>query len=277
MKGIIYKYTFADGKIYIGQTRRHPEKRMREHFDKSVGPTNTGFWEAYNRLGAPEYSEIYQTEREDEDQLVAELNAVESFFIMLYRADNPTYGYNKKSFGNVGTKTNIIIRKAYDEYLSCLLKDRLKDYESAVNKIWNTKELLTPEETHIVRDKYRDWNTFQNYIDDYFKDPKLMEQDEIEFWLEEALGYVRFLIEQETEEDAERYIMANYTKILEDERSNNVILQIDKDGTIVKEYYSFNEICQAFNVPRADNVMNVLRGKQKSAYGFLWKYRKDLK
>lgn len=30
MKGIIYKYTFPDGKVYIGQTR-NPEKRKREH------------------------------------------------------------------------------------------------------------------------------------------------------------------------------------------------------------------------------------------------------
>ena len=48
MKGIIYKYTFPDGKVYIGQTRRHPEKRKREHLAKDVGPTNKGFWEIDN-------------------------------------------------------------------------------------------------------------------------------------------------------------------------------------------------------------------------------------
>ena len=88
---------------------------------------------------------------------------------------------------------------------------------------------------------------------------------------------VRFNIEQEAQEEAELYITTNYAKILEDERSNKVILQFDKDGTIVNEFSSFNEICQTFNVPRADNVMNVLRGKQKSAYGFFWKYKNDKK
>ena len=37
MKGIIYKYTFPDGKVYIGQTR-NPEKRKREHIDPKTGP-----------------------------------------------------------------------------------------------------------------------------------------------------------------------------------------------------------------------------------------------
>lgn len=50
MKGYIYKYTFADGKFYIGQTRRNPEIRHREHLNPIIGPANTGFWEAYQRL-----------------------------------------------------------------------------------------------------------------------------------------------------------------------------------------------------------------------------------
>ena len=42
MKGIIYKYTFPDGKVYIGQSR-NPEKRMRDHLDPKTGSVNKGF------------------------------------------------------------------------------------------------------------------------------------------------------------------------------------------------------------------------------------------
>ena len=79
------------------------------------------------------------------------------------------------------------------------------------------------------------------------------------------------------EEDARQYVIENYTQILYKEKSKNAILQIDKDGHVVKEFFSFSEICQAFNVPRADNVFNVLKGRQKSAYGYYWMYKKDVK
>lgn len=277
MKGIIYKYTFSDGKVYIGQTRRHPEKRKREHLDEIVGPTNSGFWEAYKKLGNPEYAELFQTERDDEDELVAELNAAETFFIQIFKADNPEYGYNKKSFGTVGTKTNVIIGKRYNEYLKHLLEERLKGYESAIEKIWQTKEPLTPEEKFLLKEKYREQNIWQEHIDEYNLDD-LAANDEMdtEFMVDEYLDFVRFMIIEEAEEEARNFITTNYAQILDEERSKNAVVQLDKEGNVIREFYSFNEICQAFNVPRADNVRNVLTGKQKSAYGYFWKYKKDM-
>lgn len=277
MKGIIYKYTFPDGKVYIGQTRRHPEKRKREHVDEIVGPTNSGFWEAYKKFGTSQYAELYQTEREDEDELVAELNAAETFFIQIHKADNPDFGYNKKSFGTVGTKTNVIIGKRYSEYLNGLLEERLKDYEHAIEKIWQTKEPLTQQEKYLLKEKYREQNIWQEHIDEYDLDHlEANDEMETEFMVDEYLGFVRFMITEEAEEEARQYIADNYGNILNEEREKNAIAQIDKNGNVVREFYSFNEICQAFNVPRADNVRNVLKGKQKSAYGYFWKYKRDM-
>ena len=153
MKGIIYKYTFSDGKVYIGQTRRHPDARKREHISEIVGPTNTGFWEAYKRLGEPKYEELYQVEEEFEDNLVNILNYVETLFIRQYNADNPKYGYNKKSFGTVGSKIPKILDKKKEECQVSLLEERLKEYKSAVNKIYQTKEPLTPEEKYLLKEK----------------------------------------------------------------------------------------------------------------------------
>lgn len=277
MKGIIYKYTFSDGKVYIGQTRRHPEKRKREHLDEIVGPTNSGFWEAYKRLGKPEYTELYQTEKDDVDELVSELNDAESFFIHIYQADNPDYGYNRKSFGTVGTKTGIILGKKYNEYLDNLLDVRLKDYENAINKVWQTKEPLTQKEKYLLKEKYREQNIWQRHIDKYdFDNLANNDETETEFMVDDALDFVRFMITEEARRDANQYIAENYAQIMDEERSKNAILQIDKDGKVVKEFYSFNDICQYFNVPRADNVRNVLKGRQKSAYGYFWKLKKDL-
>lgn len=268
-------YTFPDGKIYVGQTRRMPEKRMREHLDSSTGPTNSGFWEAYKRFGKYEYKELYITENENVDELVAELNIVETRLIHLLRADNPKYGYNKASFATVGTKTNVVIRKKLLEKFKELLDVRMKIYECAVDKIWYNKMPLSQDEILLITSKYRDQNIWYKHIEHYdFSNLKNNKDDEkTQFYLEEYLGHIQSLIIEETEFDARCYIAENYDQILRDERCKNTIIQLDKDGNVVKEFYSFNEICQAFNVPRADNVKNVLKGKQKSAYGYFWKYK----
>lgn len=278
MKGIIYKYTFPDGKVYIGQTRRHPEKRKREHLAKDVGPTNKGFWEAFQKLGEPDYEELFHVEQDDVDELVAILNFAETFFIHQYKADNPNYGYNMKSYGTVGTKTNKYIQNRYHEHLESLLKMRMIDYDNAIHKIDETKEPLTQEEIYLLKEKYREQNVWQEHIDKYdFEHLENNDEKETVFMVEMYLDIVYHCIIQEAEEDARQYVIENYTQILYEEKSKNAILQIDKDGHVVKEFFSFSEICQAFNVPRADNVFNVLKGRQKSAYGYYWMYKKDVK
>lgn len=271
-------YTFPDGKIYVGQTRRMPEKRMREHVDLSTGPANSGFWEAYKRFGKYEYKELYITENENVDELVAELNIVETRLIQLLRADNPKYGYNKASFATVGTKTNVIINKKLQEKVKELLDVKMKAYENAVHKIWYTKESLSQEEIELMTSKYRDHNIWYEHIKgyDFYNLKNNKDDEETVFFLDEYLGCIKYLINEEVEIEARCYIVENYDQILRNERNKNAIIQLDKDGNVMKEFYSFNEICQAFNVPRADNVKNVLKGKQKSAYGYFWKYKEEM-
>lgn len=279
MKGIIYKYTFSDGKVYIGQTRRHPEKRMREHLDKTVGPTNSAFWEAYKRMGEPEYEEILQIECDNEDELVARLNAAETYYIHYYNAYLPQFGYNKRLYGTASTKTNKIIQEKYEEVFNKLLPLRLDAFFKVQHKILDTKEALTKEELFLVTEKYRKINIMQKCIDDYdlenLTNKKNKDEDK-EFFLEEGLEFIQNIIISEVQEEANQYIAMNYDQIIREAKEKDAIAQIDKEGNVVRLFYSFNEICQAFNVPRADNVMNVLKGKQKTAYGFFWKYKRDV-
>ena len=39
--GVIYLYTFPNGKVYVGQTRRDPKVRHREHLQGSRGRLRT--------------------------------------------------------------------------------------------------------------------------------------------------------------------------------------------------------------------------------------------
>jgi len=279
MKGYIYKCTFSDGRVYIGQTRKNPEKRLKEHCSPSTGSVNTAFWHAYQKYGVPRLEVLEEIECDTIDELVSEMNYRESCYIHFFKSNNKEYGYNLAPFAIVGTGSRAILDRKYDEYVNELKsKDlRLQMINRVVDKIWRTKEPLTAEEIHLAKEEYRFEDPFQNVIDRFdFNDYSNNREEDIEFMVDDALIFVRFMIEEEIKSDGLDYIIRNKSQILKEERSKNAILQIDKNGNIIKEFYSTNEICQEFNVARADNIGNVLRGKQKTAYGYYWKYKRDV-
>ena len=94
--------------------------------------------------------------------------------------------------------------------------------------------------------------------------------------LEESFEEWQWQLETSLQEEISSFISENAAEILEEVRDRNAICAIDKSGNIIHTFYSFNEIAQHFGVVRSDNVRNVLKGKQKSAYGFCWKYKRDL-
>ena len=78
MKGYVYKYTFSNGKIYVGQTRRDVNVRHREHMNPSTGPLNPRFWQAYQELGEPKLEIIKEIEDENNYELIQALNRCET-------------------------------------------------------------------------------------------------------------------------------------------------------------------------------------------------------
>jgi hypothetical protein len=52
------------------------------------------------------------------------------------------------------------------------------------------------------------------------------------------------------------------------------VLQCDKQGDIIKEWESQASAQTFFNKPKSDGIGAVCRGEQKTAYGFIWKFKK---
>ena len=276
MKGIIYKYTFPDGKVYIGQTR-NPKKRMRDHIDPKTGPVNKGFWEAYQRFGTYEYEVLREIESDNEDELIDLLNRWESGYIYQYKADNPEYGYNRTSYGTVGRKANRLLKRVYYTIQEDFLNSEMQVFESASEKIWQSKKPLTEDELFLVTKKYPDeiWLGSLKSFD--FKNlHKNRITEDIEFDLEEHLDFVKNAIKECSHDIAAQYVREYGRQIISENQSAHTIVQMDKEGNVVKEYGSILEIRQALNIPRGDNIGNVLKGRQKTAYGYIWKYKKDL-
>lgn len=276
MKGYIYRYTFPDGKVYIGQTRRPEDLRIKEHLTESIGSTNKGFWEAYTKYGECEYATLATIESDNLDELVAKLNALESHFISEYKAADPQFGYNRLSKGMVVSDRNEILNDALRSSLAEAKIESLPFEEMCdqiLCKVYDTKEPLTAEEKEFVREFIFTKGIFN--VSDYDLDEiHLLDEEEL-FMFEEAIDAARFFREDEMTENIRYDVYSRADEILEEARNEKIIVQIGSDGEIVAEYNSFNEIAQAFGVPRPDNVRNVVKGKQKSAYGFRWKYKKD--
>lgn len=276
MKGTVYKYTFSDNKVYIGQTR-HAALRHKEHLDKTSGPTNSAFWEAYQRLGEPEYEILFENEFENEFELESALNIIETYYINYYDATNPKCGYNVRKYGTSNKSISILERIieaiSYDE-----LERQGQTCDIVTNKIWRTKEPLTNDEIHFVKEKFRNKNIYQKIIEEFdFNYFQKYSEEELYLIVNDAIPFIKSIILVDAREKAKEYVFNHVTEILNDYYSDKAIIQLDKQGNVIREYYSLNDVCEAMNISRPENIRNVLRGKQNTAYGYYWKYKKDLK
>ena len=100
------------------------------------------------------------------------------------------------------------------------------------------------------------------------------EDDDFEdFMLGEAIDYAIWLYMEETREIIWQYVSENANEIIRRAKKGKIIQQLDKNGNVLREFESHDEIREAFNIVRLDNIINVIKGRQKSAYGFYWRYK----
>lgn len=280
MKGVIYKYTFPNGKVYIGQTRRNPELRHREHLDPVTGPCNRGFWKEYQKFNEYKYEIIETVEESDDDVLVEKLNQLETFHILRCHAYDPQYGCNRRYRGTESTGSERILQERAEELYNSLKPVRLAMYDSISDKVWHTKEPLTAEEKEYMNDFFSKgehmWPLPDSFNPNDLKALDTEQYDGDAFYLEEAFGEWHWQIESALQEEITSFVRENSADILEEVRDRDAICAIDEAGNVVLTFQSFNEIAQHFGVVRPDNVRNVLKGRQKSAYGYSWKYKRDL-
>ena len=67
----------------------------------------------------------------------------------------------------------------------------------------------------------------------------------------------------------------NADDILRRSKKGKIIQQLDKNGNVLREFLSNTQICEAFGILRTDNIDNVLKGRQKTAYGYYWRYKDE--
>ena len=67
----------------------------------------------------------------------------------------------------------------------------------------------------------------------------------------------------------------SYVYDVNKDKSALSVIQYDKNGNYITEYKSIAEATRANNFPNRTNIIQNLKGKTKSAYGYVWKYKQD--
>jgi len=282
MIGYIYRYTFPDGKVYIGQTVRPVAARHREHTMPSSGKLNTAFWSAWQRFGEAQLDTLEIVHADNTEELTQKLDNLEMLYIRQYHALDPNYGYNRTRGGQNTNSSRKQLNKAFRAEFEkawqerglfyCVLSDTL--HGSSMYKIQ-----LDEEQAAFIKDF-----VLPNTDPEYGQFAKVSETGELifdaqgnDFLEEESFSWLLFTVDElmqmemdEVARDVEAYILENESVYLE----GSVILKLDKAGNVIKEYANIAEIMHDLNLSYSTNIYNVLEGKQKTAYGYVWKWKK---
>lgn len=231
-KGFIYKYTYPNGKVYIGQTRVSVKERHCQHMSASKDPKRRTICEvAIAKYGEPKLETLETIEVEDNEvtKLIEKLNEAEIKWIKEYDSTNRERGYNLQHGGQIITPEQMILEEKWYEiyekdewgYLLGYFSDLLK---SIGHKICVTNEKLTKDEKYCWYGyKFNEYDenkeiiretTFNSFYKRNKYNPFLRDIGDVDYKIFDILDN-----EKSTEEDKE------YAKKLEEEIYFNKIIE----------------------------------------------------
>lgn len=278
MKGYVYKYTFSNGKIYVGQTRRDVNVRHREHMNPSTGPLNPRFWQAYQELGEPKLEIIKEIEEENNYELIQALNRCETYYIKKWKSDDLDFGYNVKSSGTTYCPDKAYLDDEFREIWTKIAQDGYSLFHSVYDKIENScHEDLTEEEKDFIKNSLLSNNIFSNSLNNVMDSHyySIEDKDGL-FWLDEAIDFAKMIFNEGHWAMIDKYIAHNRETIIEKRTRHKIIQQLSLQGDLIKEYRSIDEVREALSLTRTDNIMNVIKGRQNTAYGYVWRRASDV-
>lgn len=276
LKGYIYQYTFPDGKVYIGQTRRPLPIRHRQHLNPSSGKYNPGFWGAYQSVGEPSLSVLEIVESEDLTELVDNLNRLETAYIFEKRATDPHFGYNRMASGTVSSPDRTILKKEYFRLCNQAALEKQPFFDAIFDKVFSGNGTFSEDEILFIKESLFENNLFSDAlleemdINDYS-----LKEDSTGVIFEDAMEFAIMMYQDETNSIIRKYIEENGEMIIRNNKKGKIIQQLDKEGNVLREFWSNTQIREAFGVLRTDNIDNVLKGRQKTAYGYYWRYKEE--
>lgn len=156
-QGYIYKYTFPNGKVYIGQTKNLEGRHYGHMYDAKNRKTKCVVDYAIAKYGEP-IQEVIETITVDDTELSTfqeKLNEAEKHWIKYYDATNKLKGYNIKEGGERDTQEEYFLQEAWykkfrdEQWGESVAYFKYMLFECIRLKICETHESLNKEEKYI--------------------------------------------------------------------------------------------------------------------------------
>lgn len=278
MIGYIYiiKNTIND-KVYIGKTTQGIDVRFKQHKSglNNQNPKRQSYLKnAMKKYGVDNfyYEELYRCEIDDIDELNTHLSQKEIEFIKQYNAHGDG-GYNLTDGGDGSSygESNLFFGKKHTDKTKKIIGTKSKERNAirathtseAISKRARNRSIrmqkgdLTPKEIA----QYKRYSIERKGI----HQSKEAIQKRINTMKEKRKIYPKYGTIYFTDE-----LKMKLAKL----RAPHSIQQFDKEGNLINTFNALFEIEQLFGYDRS-HIAKVCRGKQKTAYGYVWKYVDD--
>lgn len=284
----IYKYTFPNGKVYIGQTYKGSGR-----YGKPMKYKNSMVGNAMSKYPDFEKEIIEYCSKEQVDEL-------ERFYIKKYNSANRLYGYNRDFGGNEHKQLTDDLKKDLSRIHTNLQVTEIEQYseQGELIKEWTSiKEAsnsLKIERTQLSKALHGHRKTAGGYIwkmkntySPYSSRPISqydLKGNFIRDWssvkeAEESLNIQNILNSLNMRNKTTGGFQWKYkgsSKEITEYKQNRVykgrhVFQYDAEGNFIKEWDSYLQAAKALNIPH-QHIMRVLRGERRMTRGFVFKY-----
>lgn len=278
----IYKITNKiNGKIYIGKTCRDIQTRWREHKSRANQKEKFYLHNAIHKYGPENFS----IEEIDKTENIEEINILEQKWINYYNSTDKNKGYNLTNGGDGIQKYNWDeFRKLWDEGYSVkeiskiyncyrgTVGDALKNYsnysysESLSRSSYSKKQIDKYDKNKNFLKAY---SSIKEAAEEIGCSPNTIAKC-IRLKKYSALGFY-WIPHGEKLPDDINFIKTN---------KKHKINQYDLQGKFLKTFNSAAEAAREVNPngnvnSSSSSILQVCKGNQKTAYGFIWKKEED--
>lgn len=255
----IYRYVSPSGKSYIGQTSG--TQKERQGTDCIGYQRCTAFYNAIKKYGIEnfEYSILDCTEDKEE------IDLMEQMYIQLY--DTINNGYNI-SYGGVGCR-KYNYNEIYNDWNAGLtVKELIEKYDcdpKTIRRVLNFFSVPAQERVNRGNVAYR--QKYEQYILQLWNQGKSVGEIAKEVnKSHESIGAILDKMGIDGKDRIKRSAGQYHTKS---------ILQYDKQHNLIKEFPTIMVAEKELNISHS-NIVAALKGRRKSAGGFIWEYKLDV-